>query len=245
VVPVAVFLGAVWGGPERSLLVLGPLSTFALPVIAMIAFWWEDWPGTIVRPPLTGLVDTVSDGWPLRGLNRVAGGVASLAASWAVAVAIYQVFVAGDGPVTSGQFGAALVCIGVLQVAFYVVLRGWPFSLMRSRASRLGLANEALIAGGLLINLALAQAADLAPATISAVAGAAVAAGLVVRMLFDAGWTRCCPRGAPARQTRQASRSSPRSSTSACWPSLTRSAGRAWSRRSGWRTSASTRSARG
>jgi len=36
------------------------MSTFALPVIAMIAFWWEDWPGTIVRPPLTGLVDTCS-----------------------------------------------------------------------------------------------------------------------------------------------------------------------------------------
>jgi hypothetical protein len=245
VVPVAVFLGAVWGGPERSLLVLGPLSTFALPVIAMIAFWWQDWPGTIVRPPLTGLVDTVlvavsgivltiagqaivdhvdlrgvfdpsagaahaptfprtmplaaaifvvmleltlvSDGWPLRGLNRFAGGVAALAASWAVAVAIYQVLVAGDGPVTSGQFGAALVCIGVLQVAFYVVLRGWPFSLMRSQASRLGLANVALIAGGLLIDLVLTQAADLAPATISAVAGAAVAAGLVVGMLFE-GW---------------------------------------------------------
>ena len=47
------------GGPERSLLVLGPMSTFALPVIAMIALRWEDWPGTIVQPPLTGLVDTV------------------------------------------------------------------------------------------------------------------------------------------------------------------------------------------
>ena len=46
------------GGPERSLLVLGPMSTFALPLVAMIAFWSEDWPRTIVRP-LSGLVDTV------------------------------------------------------------------------------------------------------------------------------------------------------------------------------------------
>ena len=47
------------GGPERSLLVLGPMSTFGLPLVAMIAFWSEDWPRTIVRPPLSGLVDTV------------------------------------------------------------------------------------------------------------------------------------------------------------------------------------------
>ncbi|HYY21550.1 MAG TPA: hypothetical protein VE780_06695 [Thermoleophilaceae bacterium] len=59
VIPVALFSAAAWGGPERSLLVLGPMSTFALPVIAMIALRWEDWPGTIVQPPLTGLVDTV------------------------------------------------------------------------------------------------------------------------------------------------------------------------------------------
>jgi hypothetical protein len=59
VIPVALFLGAAWGGPERSLLVLGPLSTFALPVIAMIAFWWDDWPGTAVRAPLSGLIDTL------------------------------------------------------------------------------------------------------------------------------------------------------------------------------------------
>ena len=35
VVPVLLFLGLGWGGAERSLLVLGPMSTFALPLIAM------------------------------------------------------------------------------------------------------------------------------------------------------------------------------------------------------------------
>lgn len=59
VIPVMVVIAVGWGGPERSLFVLGPISTFALPAIAMIAFWWEDWPGTILRPPLTGLLDTV------------------------------------------------------------------------------------------------------------------------------------------------------------------------------------------
>jgi hypothetical protein len=244
VIPVTVVLGAGWGGPEQSLLVLGPMSTFALPVIAMIAFWWEDWPGAMLRPPLTGLVDTllvvaggivstiagqavvahvdlrgvfdpgagadhaptfpgtmplagaifvamlqltlVSEGWPLRRLGRFAGGLAALAAAWAIAVVLYETLVA-DGAVPSGEFGAALICMGVLQVAFYVVLQGWPFCTIASRAQRLVSANLAVIAGGYVVYLALARAADLEPATISAVAGSAVAAGLVVGMLFE-GW---------------------------------------------------------
>jgi hypothetical protein len=39
VLPVALALGVGLGTPERSLLVLGPISTFALPIIATIAFW--------------------------------------------------------------------------------------------------------------------------------------------------------------------------------------------------------------
>ena len=59
VIPVALFLGLGWGGAERSLLVLGPMSTFALPVIAIIAFWWEDWPGRLLRPRTGGLMASV------------------------------------------------------------------------------------------------------------------------------------------------------------------------------------------
>jgi hypothetical protein len=47
------------GSTEASLLVLGPLATFALPAVAMIAFWWNDWPGSRLATPWTGLVDTV------------------------------------------------------------------------------------------------------------------------------------------------------------------------------------------
>jgi hypothetical protein len=261
VLPVMVVLGVGWGGPERSLLVLGPMSTFALPVIAMIAFWWEDWPGTVLRPPLTGLVDTVlvavggialtiagqavvarvdlrgvfdptagaghaptfpgtmplagaifvamleltlvSEGWPLRRFNRFAAGLATLAAAWGIGILLYQSLVAGDGPVQGGEFGGALVCIGVLQVAFYVVLRGWPFCLIESRARRLGSANLAVIAGGFVLYLALAGAANLDPATISAVAGSAVAAGLVVGMLFE-GWLDSILPSARARLAKAA-----------------------------------------
>lgn len=58
VVPVALLLGLGAGGAEPSVLVLGPLSTFGLPVIAMIAFWWERWPGTTLRAG-SGWADTV------------------------------------------------------------------------------------------------------------------------------------------------------------------------------------------
>ena len=49
VVPIAALLALGAGGAERSLLVLGPLVTFSLPLVAMVAFWWEDWPGTRLR----------------------------------------------------------------------------------------------------------------------------------------------------------------------------------------------------
>jgi hypothetical protein len=58
VVPVAVVLAVGAGGPETSALLLGPLVTFALPAVAMVAFWWEDWPGSCLRPGWSGLVDT-------------------------------------------------------------------------------------------------------------------------------------------------------------------------------------------
>jgi hypothetical protein len=245
VIPVVAFLGFGWGGPEPSLLVLGPMSTFGLAVIAMIAFWWEDWPGTVLRPPLTGLVDTVlvalggialtilgqavvahvdlrgvfdpnagladaptfpatmplagavfvamleltlvSEGWPLRRFNRFAAGPVALACSWVAGLTLYETLVAGHGPVAPDDFGAALVCIGVLQVVFYVVLRGWPFCRIEQRARRLVVANLVVIGGGIAVYALLARTADLEPGTTSALAGSAVAAGLVVGMLFE-GW---------------------------------------------------------
>ena len=47
------------GSTQTSLLILGPLSTFALPAVAMVAFWWNDWPGSRLTTPWTGLIDTV------------------------------------------------------------------------------------------------------------------------------------------------------------------------------------------
>jgi hypothetical protein len=242
VLPVALFLGIGLGTPERSLLVLGPLSTFALPVVAMIAFWWEDWPGTIWRPPLSGLVDTalvvvgavastfagqaivshldlhgvfdpgapaqhaptfpatmplaaaifvsmlqltlVSEGCPLRRLDRFLAGALALGAGWIVGVGLYEALLPTK-LVPPAEFGAILICIGALQVTFYVVWRGWPFSPITEHRVRLPVANAVVIGGGWLAYRVLADTAGLRPSTIGAAAGAVVAAGLVVGMLFE------------------------------------------------------------
>lgn len=47
------------GSTAASLLVLGPIATFALAGAAMVAFWWNDWPGSRLTTPWVGLTDTV------------------------------------------------------------------------------------------------------------------------------------------------------------------------------------------
>ncbi|MEV0074116.1 MULTISPECIES: hypothetical protein [unclassified Amycolatopsis] len=58
VVPVTALLSVSAGGAYNSLVLLGPIITFALPIMAMVAFWWEDWPGTLLPRPWSGLYDT-------------------------------------------------------------------------------------------------------------------------------------------------------------------------------------------
>lgn len=50
VLPVAALLAFAVDGAEGSVRVLGPLATFALVPVAIVAFWWEDWPGTMHGP---------------------------------------------------------------------------------------------------------------------------------------------------------------------------------------------------
>jgi hypothetical protein len=251
VVPVAVLLAVGAGGPEPSLLVLGPLVTFALPVVAMIAFWWEDWPGTRLRASWSGWADTVlvaagavvltllgeavighadlaamfdpapgpghvptfpatmpiagaafvvmlqltlvAEGWPLRGrLPVIPAGLCALVLSWLIAVALYILLLGGrpfqgpgHGVLTGGELGALLTVIGAWQVWVFVVWRGWPFAAIRARPVRLLAANAGVLLAGGLTYAVLAGWADVEPATVTALAGAFVAGGLVVGMLFE------------------------------------------------------------
>jgi hypothetical protein len=249
------------GELESSLEILGPMATFALPPIAMIAFWWNDWPGTRLRAPLSGLIDTVlvvvlavamtiageavvarsdlasvfraqpgpghpttftatlpvagaafaamlqltlvCEGWPLRRLGRIWSGVAALVASWGIAVAAFFLAVNTDsvppavradvglrnpgGPFSAGDFGGLLIAIGVWQALIYIGLRGWPFAGLKSRAERLIAGNVVVLGLGILTYLALRDLAGWRPAMCAAVCGCAIAAVLVVAMLFE-GW---------------------------------------------------------
>jgi hypothetical protein len=255
VAPVALALGAGAGGLQASLRVLGPLSTFGLPVVAMIAFWWEDWPGTRLKAPLSGLLDTilvivgavvltllgqlvvghldprgvfdptpgpghsatfpaamplagaffvvmlqltlVSEGWPLRRLGRIPSGPIALAVAWALALTLYLLLVKthpklgsglyarSGGVLTGAQFGAVLTAIGLWQVCFYIALRGWPFSAVASRATRLLIANITVLAAGVLTYAILHAALGLGPTTTTAVAGSLLTAVLLQGMLFE------------------------------------------------------------
>jgi hypothetical protein len=265
VVPVA-FALAVGAGGDGSVLVIAPLVTYSLPLVAMVAFWWEDWPGTRLRARWSGWADTaliaagavvltgigqavaggldpaglfdpspgpghvptfpatmplagaafvamlqltlVGEGWPLRRLPRLPAGLAALAVSWAVALAADLALVetrppagsdvtARDGPVPGVDFGAALVVIGAWQVLFYVVWRGWPFSSIDRRATRLGCAHTVVI-GGVLTFLAGHDLLGIDSPRLAAVAGCFVAAGLLLGMLVE-GWAERVLRPGAAR----------------------------------------------
>jgi hypothetical protein len=260
------------GSAATGLLILGPISTFALAGVAMIAFWWNDWPGSRLTTPWTGLIDTVlvaaigvvltiagqavverpdiravfeatpgpaaattfpatmalagatftamlqlslvCERWPLGGLGRLRSGIVALAASWAIGVGAYFLFVnvsylpvaeraaAGlrnpGGPVTRADFGAALIAVGVWQAAGFIALRGWPVTTIARRSRRL-LAGNALVIGlGAGTYVVLRDAAGLSPGTIGAVCGCVISAVLVVAMLFE-GWPAALLRPAAGR----------------------------------------------
>jgi hypothetical protein len=138
----------------------------------------------------------VSEGAPLRGLARVPAGAVAFAISCVAGVAVYELAV-GTGLLSGGELGAVLVCVAMVQVGVYVVLRGWPFTVIGSRAGRLAAANAVVLAAGCGAYLAIAALSE-GPAAVAAVAGCVVAAGLIVGMLFD-GWPDPLLAPAPAR----------------------------------------------
>lgn len=120
---VTVLLLFAGGGAEASFHVLGVLAVYALPVAAVVALWWEDWPGAELRPRWSGLVDT--------GLVVVGGVVLAL-----LAQAIRQRLDPGalfSARATSGHLSAspALVPLGVAVFTVFLqvtlVTEGWPF----------------------------------------------------------------------------------------------------------------------
>jgi hypothetical protein len=129
VLPVAVLLAFAADGPETSLLLLAPLATFGLPVVAMVAFWWDDWPGTTLRSSWSGWADTVlvivsAVGLTLLGTAVVRGVGAGAAFD--------------PTPVGRPTFPATMALAGTAFVAMLqltLVCEGWP---LRGRLGQTG-----------------------------------------------------------------------------------------------------------
>lgn len=121
VLPIAAVMAIAAGG-DGSTLVLAPLITYALPLVAIVAFWWEDWPGTRLRASLSGWANTAL---------IAAGAVVLTAIGQAVAghldpVAIFQ---ASPGAGHVPTFPATLPLAGTAFVAVLeITLVGerWP-----------------------------------------------------------------------------------------------------------------------
>jgi hypothetical protein len=152
------------GHVESSLLVLGPLSTFALPAVAMVAFWWNDWPGARLSTPWSGLLDTVL---------VIAAAVVLTMAGQAIVERfdVRGIFLAQPGPGIPTTFPATLPLAGVAFAAtlqLSLVYEGWPLrGLGRLRSGIAALAvswGVAIAAYFLFVNVDAVPAAERAAA---------------------------------------------------------------------------------
>jgi hypothetical protein len=122
VIPVAVLLAFAVDGAQGSTIVLGPLAVFALAPTAMIAFWWQNWPGTRLRASWSGWADTL--------LIAAIAVALTIAGQLLVGHAdLRGIFTANPGrghspvfPITLPLAGAAFVAI--MQLTF--VCERWP-----------------------------------------------------------------------------------------------------------------------
>jgi hypothetical protein len=134
VVPVAVLLAFAADGAQGSTILLGPFAVFALAPIAMIAFWWENWPGTSLRPSWSGWVDTLL----IAAIAVVMTLTGQLLVGHFDLRGIFSLNLAPSHspvfPITLPLAGAAFVAI--MQLTF--VCERWPFHRLGSNRWRPG-----------------------------------------------------------------------------------------------------------
>lgn len=189
----------VAGSTASSLYVLGPIATFGLPGVAMVAFWWNDWPGSRLSAPWTGLLDTVL-------IMTLA--VALTIAGQAVVERpdIRAVFEAFPGPGAPTTFPATMALAGatfVVMLQIVLVCERWPLAgLKRLWSGTAALALSWAIGAGaylLFVNVSYLPAAERiagglrnpgGPITRADFGSALIAVGIWQALIFIAlrGW---------------------------------------------------------
>lgn len=254
-------LGVLLGGPQNSLEIVFPITTFALPLLVVSGLWWTGWPAShldragagstnlvlaaVGAMVLTGIgqiviggldVDgifsnntAIADGtltsfpftvplavaifvamlqltfvlgkWPLATINPVKAGFIALLTVWVVGIVAYLVFANWDlvppeardliglrnpgGPFWALDFVGALVSIVVWQLTFSLLLGGWPFTLIESAPTRLAVSSAVVIGGGWVTYLIVKDGIGWTDVTIIGVCGSAVAAILLLVLVFE------------------------------------------------------------
>jgi hypothetical protein len=209
VIPTSLLLAFGAGGAEPSLRVLGPLVTFALPAVAMIAFWWNRWPGSLLRPGWSGLLDTVLIALAavlLSAAGRLVTGPDfedSMRLAAAAFVAMLQLTLVCDRwplrglPALPGGLAALATAWGLALITYVAdvpgtlllliaVWQAWLFIAWSGwlLTGHLLLSNAVVLGGAGLTYLALT---GVRPAVIAPAAGSFIAAALVIGVLFE-GW---------------------------------------------------------
>jgi len=184
VIPLAVLFTFGVNGAEGSIEVLGPIVTFALPAIAMIAFWWEDWPGSSLRPGWSALVDTAL-------LVVLAIGLTLVGQALVAHVDLKGVFVPNADPAHPATFPETLVLgstafVAMLQIT--LVSERWPFTMLGRFVS--GLVGLAFVWGiAIAVQLLVVNFDTIQPAVMAA-SGVRNPGGPVTA-IFLAAWLVC------------------------------------------------------
>jgi hypothetical protein len=127
-------LSTVWS-PQTSLVVLGPISTFALPVLVVSAIWWGGWPFARFGRSASGLGNTVmiaAAGVILTGVGLLIVGHFSVQGIFSSNAAKLN----SNGVLTTFPFTipiAATVFVTMLQLTF--VSNKWPLHRVRTVSS--------------------------------------------------------------------------------------------------------------
>lgn len=197
VVPIAAVLAFGAGGAEGSVLVLGPLITYSLPLVAMVAFWWEDWPGRRLPSSWSGWVNTL----------LIAVGAVVLTGVGQIVVAKLDLRAMFDPSPGPGHVPTFPATVPLAAAAFVAVLEltlvgeGWPLRRL-PRGDRRGARAHGLVGrgpGSLLRIRGRAEAARHRTAPDRGVAGARLRRLRRLAVLRDHDPMAAAPHGARRR----------------------------------------------